>query len=161
LADSLLSERVTSKKRETFMGGIGFEHRSHLRSGIYFVGGIDLVGKISHRSDRLKETISRIDSIGFSATAHEFYHRSVLSSNSIYEEDIKSVQIGAGISLGLLIPLGSRWWIQGQYYMSGLIGPTESRTIDKMEGTTENTRYSSVEFNSGPGLAQVAVFFRF
>ncbi len=69
------------------------------------------------------------------------------------------MQIGAGISFGLLIPLGSRWWIQGQYYMSGLIGPTESRTIDKIEGTTENTRYSSVEFNSGPGLAQVAVFF--
>ncbi|MBI1265842.1 MAG: hypothetical protein GC193_00280 [Cryomorphaceae bacterium] len=160
-ADSMLSERITTKKREAYTLGVGFEHRSHIKSGIYFVAGIDLLGELTQGRERVNETISQIDSIGSAGTANQFYHTTQLSTNTIFEEDMSSIQFGAGVSLGLLVPVGARWWLQGQFYMSGFVGPTEKTTSDNVAGTTETTQYTTFDLTSGPALAQMSVFYRF
>lgn len=60
-----------------------------------------------------------------------------------------------------MLPIGKRWWLLGQYRVDSYFGPTKTTTTDKIKGTTVKNNSTTFDFNAGPALTELSLFYRF
>ncbi len=159
--DTTLIWTTTNRKNRSFVGRIGVEYRHKLKIGWYLVTGIDILGQYSIYNRQILQATFKIDSIGGSGTAEPTYHTTYKEGKKLLEEKVITKQVGIGLTIGTLIPLGKRWLVLAQFRADGYVGPANSKTIDFVTGKSVNSSSTSFDFNAGVALSELSLFYRF
>lgn len=159
--DSTISIRTTNYYRNTFSGRIGAEYRYAFKNGITIFGGTDLIAQYSNGTKNINEALFRIDSLVGTGTAQQHYEKTFLDVKAILIQRETSPQFGLGINLGVLFPLKQRWWLAFSYRADAVFGNVTVKRNDLLQQKTETNNFSRFDFNSGPLLSELALFYRF
>jgi hypothetical protein len=159
--DTLLLSRFETNSFGMLAGRLGIEYRLPLRWKCIFVAGADLRMARKNQQRRIKENIHKIDSIARPGTAQQLYYLTRPDEKDLLRENQRQLHAGIGLSAGLLIPAGKRWWISAHLKLDSYLSSVKSTSKDLVAGTEETYRKNFLNFSAGPLLSDVSVFFRF
>ncbi len=159
--DTTLVWRTTNRNTKSFIGRIGIEYRHKFKRGWYFVAGLDIQGQHSVYNRAITQATFKIDSVGNSGTAEQFYHTTLQDHKNILEEKTIVKQIGIGLTLGTIVPLSKRWLILAQFRADGFVGPSNTKTTDFLTGKSVNNTSTTFDFNTGAAVSELSLFYRF
>lgn len=166
--DTIYRVEFKNHKLQKHIVSAGVEYRYHFKSNIALIVGGDIHFRHRIRVDEF--TISDytlLDSITYPNGEQSLnYNKSALSSEYIYyEKDIRN-EVGAGFSVGVLIPLGKKWQLVAQQRLDAFYGSiTNSRLIHKAEHLTsdnlETTKSTGLNFSTRPIISEFSLFYKF
>lgn len=159
--DSTLIWSTTNRRNWSLAGRIGVEYRYKFKRGWYLVTGIDIHGQQSVNNRAITAASYKIDSIGNSGTAEQFYHTTFKEQNNLLEEKVITKQVGLGLTVGTIIPLSKHWLILAQIRADGSVGPSNRKTTDFVTGKTTSSSSTSFDFNTGAAFSELSLFYRF
>lgn len=159
--DSTLIWNTTSRRNWSLVGRVGVEYRYKFKRGWYFVTGIDLQAQHSVNSKAITVANYRIDSIGNSGSAEQFYHTTYKEQKNLLEEKVITKQVGVGLTVGTIIPLSKHWLILAQFRADGGVGPSNRKTTDFVKGKTISSSSTSFDFNTSAAFSELSLFYRF
>ncbi len=159
--DSTLIWITYNRRNWSLTGRIGIEYRHKFKRGWYFVTGVDIHGQHSVNNRAITEANFKIDSIGNSGSAEQFYHTTFKEQKNLFEEKVTIKQVGLGLTIGTIIPLSKHWLILAQFRADGSVGPSNRKTTDFVTGKTVNSSSTSFDFNTGAAFSELSIFYRF
>lgn len=153
--------RTNTRRSRSYIGRIGIEYRHKFKKGWYLVGGIDFHAQYTNSNRQINEQVYKIDSVGNYGTAEQFNHTTLKYHKNLLEEKAITKQMGIGISAGLMIPAGKRWWVIAQFRADSFFGTTTRATTDNITGKTYGGSTTTFDFDTGPAISEVSLFYRF
>jgi hypothetical protein len=159
--DSTLIWNTASKRNWSLAGRIGVEYRYKFKRGWYLVTGIDIHRKHSVNNRAITEAYYKIDSIGNSGSAEQFYHTKYKEQKNLLEEKVITKQVGLGLTVGAIIPLNKKWLILTQFSADGSVGKSNRKTTDFVKGKTTSSSSTSFDFNTSAAFSELSLFYRF
>jgi hypothetical protein len=160
-ADSIYRSRELSFSRVSYTGRIGLEYRRSLRTGWYFVGGVDLQARQLNSHNTIEESEFRIDSVTGKGTASEYLHLTPMGTVKIYDDKVIYQQVGLGLTAGLMYAIADRWWILGHLRLDTFYGPGRREETDHLTGKKTKSSFSVFDLDTGPAISELLLVFRF
>lgn len=161
IADSIQTISSKTGRSTSFTGQVGYEYRFSLKKNCYLVCGADLLAQQVYGRTAIDKFVNRIDSVSNAGTANESYYYTTLSAENTFMEKSTTTQFGIGLSIGIMVPAGKRWWVSGQCRTDSFFGSTSTTSTDNVAGTTTKYKSGTFDFSQGPPLTDISVFYRF
>ncbi len=161
ISDSMQVRRNTNRDNISYIGRVGYEYRYLSKRGWYIVGGIDLQAQQTIGGKKIQQALYKIDSVSNAGTAEPQFHTTFINSEVLLTESWTTTQLGLGLSMGVMIPAGKRWWISALCRADTFFGPTRRVISDYVEGSVQKYNTSTFDFTSGPALTEISIYFRF
>jgi len=159
--DSMYRVRTNSMKHAYYTLRAGMEYRIQLKTRCWLVAGVDLQAQLLQTRRRIYQTNYPINAIINPGTADVHYQTGSGTTSTLAEEDSREQVAGLGLTAGLMIPIGKRFWILGQCRFDSFYGPGQRTFKDNVTGTTKKYNYNSFYFDVEGALAEVYLFYRF
>jgi hypothetical protein len=161
ITDTLHTVMTEYNKNTIYAGRVGMEYRLPLRRNCYLVLGADLQGRVKNDSRIIDQSLLRVDSIKERYSAEPRYYTTRTFTQRALDERTISKQVGIGFSLGLLVPLGDRWWLSTQCRADSFFGPSEYTVKDYIAATKKSSTSQNFDLDVGSPLTDISLFFRF
>jgi hypothetical protein len=158
--DSMYRIRKHTESMDNYIGRIGAEYRKAFASKVHFVCGADLQFMYSKYRRQVHNALYQIDSSNAQTTSEVYYFTREVSSEKISDRVTEMPMYGLGISLGLMVPVKKHWWILGQMRADAFFGRRNYHYIDN-SGAERVASTSIFDFEAGPPLSELSVFYRF
>jgi len=159
--DTTYHIRTTTNRSRSYIGRIGIEYRHKFKKGWYFVSGVDIQGQYTDASRHITEATYKIDSIGSLGTAEQFNYSTFKNHKNLLDEKTITKQIGLGLTIGAMVPVGKRWWVLAQFRADSFMGPSTTTTTDHVTGKTTSSSQTTFDFETGAAISEVSLFYRF
>jgi hypothetical protein len=159
--DSIYYVRSGLGKTNYYVARVGAEYRYKFKRNFMFVTGCDFQTQMLKGRTQWVEYAHRIDSVANAGTGQEYNYTTLVGTRTVMEENSKGYQFGLGVSTGLLFPIGKKWSVLAQARVSAVVGPLTKTVTDNIIQTTTKNRSVFYDFETGPALAEISVFYRF
>jgi hypothetical protein len=159
--DSMYRVRRTEHSELSYLLRLGVEKRKKTSTRLYFVFGADLIALQKQSRDLINEITYRIDSIVRKGTPDEYRYMTQTSALSRRDETTVTNFIGLGGSAGLMLPIGKRLWLLGHFRADFYFSRRTQYYTDPVTGKREKGTASVFDFETGPPVSEVSLFFRF
>lgn len=161
ISDSSFSIRSSNYKNHTFTGGIGMEYRYTFYKGLVLTAGGDIVTVLSNERKNIDRRTERIDSIWNPQSSDPTIFSTTTGFDNLSNERINTTRFGLSTSIGLLVPIGKRFWLSGTYRMYYVVGPSRVVSNDNIAGSKKDYTATSFDFFSSAGISELSLFYRF
>jgi len=140
---------------------LGREYRIPLKYNVQLVFGADIQVRKFHFFSSQYSTISEIDTIlNPGTTAQDIKYESVTFSR-IQSTEISSWQYGIGLTCGVMIPLGKRFWLNGNVRFDSFYGIANDTNYDIIGNTFSRNKSGLLDVNTLGPFSELSLFYRF
>jgi hypothetical protein len=158
--DSMATYNNAFYNNHTFEGGAGLEYRYAFDNGIILNFGGDVLGIFINERSSTDEFTQKIDwpTPGNLESDPSLTHT---NHRNLFNERRRTTQFGISPSAGVMIPIGKRWWLAGNYRLFMVGGPTRVIRNDNITGVRTDITTSYFDFSSSFGFSEITLYFRF
>ena len=162
VVDTLQYMYQSHSKTNNYIGRIGTEYRHRWKKKLFITGGADLLLRRSNYTHGTYNDVYRIDSISNENTANPSFHKRYLYREKLLTIRESKIEVGISGFLGLMIPLGKRWWVTGEHSINAYIGRAKTIKTDYVAATTESNEFKTSEAYTLPAIfSKYSLFYRF
>jgi hypothetical protein len=161
ISDSLFTTRNSRYTNHTFNVGLGAEYRFKIYKGLVFTAGGDIITVVLNERRNIDEMRFRIDSITQPQSAEPTVFSTSIGVSNLLNERINTTHFGLSTSIGLLVPIGERFWLSANYKTYYVVGPTRVVSNDNVAGKKQDYTVTRFNFFSSPGISEITLFYRF
>lgn len=163
LEDSILVRSFNGSDQWAVAAMVGLERRKSLSKDWWFTYGADLVLRQQQSVSYANEARFTEFNTTVNPDIGPIYTPTGASTSSIYvyQNKVRSQQVGAQISAGLYYLINKRWALHFQSSVGMVLGFNTSRYRNFVTGVGSDYTAFDFERLSVPGFNEVAVYFRF
>lgn len=163
IEDSVLLQRFNRTDSWAVSATLGIEKRKPLGKDWSFTYGADLVLRNQQSSSFSSEKRHTEYTVTTDALFGSLYSPagSTFTSKELYNNQLRSQQVGAQVSAGLHYLINPNWALHFQVNAGMVMGLGTSRTRNYVTGEANDSRLFVRDMLPTPGFNEIAVYYRF